>query len=188
MTSTTVQDFDKLLQQYLAEAKGHITKMAVFALILCLLPLLPLLAKGEFLYLLILPIGAAIFVGRGLQSVLLVKQHAVAVLSSTAPAPTKMSLTGLEKQFLFWNSESSPGYKLDLSPIDSAGPSLQKLKVDPASKAAVEKMSGLLTSFEQAKEANAASPAVDADVYFDDKQLPVAILIGGDLLWAAYWW
>ncbi|MFA6557460.1 MAG: hypothetical protein WCT03_13650, partial [Candidatus Obscuribacterales bacterium] len=116
MTSTAIQDLDKLLQQYLAEAKGHIAKMAVFALILCLLPLLPLLAKGEFLYLLILPIAAAIFVGRGLQSVFLVKQHAVAVMSSTAPAPapalTKMSLTGLEKQFLFWNSESSPGYKL----------------------------------------------------------------------------
>lgn len=92
MTSTTVQDFDKLLQQYLAEAKGHITKMAVFALILCLLPLLPLLAKGEFLYLLILPAAAAIFVGRGLQSVFLVKQRAVAAMSSTAPAPDRKSV------------------------------------------------------------------------------------------------
>lgn len=186
MTLTIEQDFDQSLQRYLAEAKGHITKMAVFALILCLLPLLPLLAKGEYLWLLILPVGAAIFVGRGMQSVLFVKRRAVAVMSSTAPS--SMSLTGLEKQFLFWNSESSPGYKLDLSPIDSAGPSLQKLKIDPASKAAVEKMSGLLTKFEQAKEANAASSAVDAAVYFDDKQLPVAIVIGGDLLWVASWW
>ncbi|MFA7338589.1 MAG: hypothetical protein WC028_17520 [Candidatus Obscuribacterales bacterium] len=186
MISTTAQDFDKLLQRYLAEAKGHITKMAVFALVLCLLPLLPLMAKVEFLWLLILPVGAALFVGRGLQSVLLVKQGAVAVMQSTVP--TKMSMTGIEKQFLFWNSESSPGYKLDLSPIDSAGPSLQKLKVDPASKVAVAKMAELLTKFEQAKEVNGASPAVNADVYFDSKQLPVAILIDGDLLWAAYWW
>lgn len=186
MTSTAAQDFGKLLQQYLAEAKGHITRMAVFALVICLLPLLPLLAKIEFLWMLVFPIAAALFVGRGLQSVLHVKQRAVAIMQSTAP--TKMLLTGIDKQFLFWNSESSPGYKIDLSPIDSGGSSIQKFKVDPASKVAVANMAELLTKFEQAKEANAASPSVDAEVYFDEKQLPVALLLGDDLLWAASWW
>jgi hypothetical protein len=75
-----------------------------------------------------------------------------------------------------------------LSAIDTTSQSVQNLKVDPASKVAVEKMAELLTKFEQAKEANAAAPAVDAAVYFDDKQLPLALLIDGDLLWAAYWW
>ena len=186
MTSTTAQDFDQLLQRYLAEAKGHITKMAAFAFFVCLLPMATLLLKIEFLWMLVLPIAAALFVGRGLQSVLHVKQRAVAVMQSTAP--TKMLLTGIDKQFLFWNSESSPGYKIDLSPTDSGGPSVQKFKVDPASKVAVAKMAELLTKFEQAKETNAATPSVDVDVYFDDKQLPVAILLGDDLLWAASWW
>ncbi|MBP9094499.1 hypothetical protein KBI23_26000 [bacterium] len=186
MTPTTAQDFSQLLQRYLTEAKGHITKMAVFAFVLCLLPLVPLLAKIEFLWMLVFPIAAALFVRRGLQSVLLVKQRAVAVMQSQFPV--KMSLTAVDKQFLFWNSESSPGYKLDLSPIDSGGPSIQKLKVDPASKAAVEKMAVLLTQFEQAKEANAAAPAIDAEVYFDEKQIPVAAVVNGELVWAANWW
>lgn len=186
MTSTTAQDFDQLLQRYLAEAQGHIAKMAGFAFFVCLLPIAPLMLKIEFLWMLVFPLAAALFVGRGLQSVLLVKQRAVAVMKSTAPV--KMSLTAFDKQFLFWNSESSPGYRLSISAIDTTSQSVQNLKVDPASKVAVEKMAELLTKFEQAKEANAAAPAVDAAVYFDDKQLPLALLIDGDLLWAAYWW
>lgn len=186
MTPTTAQDFSQLLQRYLTEAKGHITKMAVFAFVLCLLPLMPLLAKGELLWLLILPIGVASFVGRGLQSVLDIKHRAAAVMQSEAPV--KMFVTDISKQFLFWNSVSSPGYKLDLAPLNSVAATIQKLKVDPASKAGVEKMAALQAQFDQAKETSAATPTAEVDVYFDEKQLPVALVISGELVWAVYWW
>ncbi|MDP3509633.1 MAG: hypothetical protein Q8T09_16800 [Candidatus Melainabacteria bacterium] len=186
MTSTTTPDFDLLLQRYLVDAKGHIAKMAMFAFFVCLLPLAPLLLKIEFLWMLVVPIAAALFVGRGLQSVLLVKQRAVAILKSNSP--TKMSVTGIGKQFLFWNSESSPGYKLDLAPLNSASTNIQKLKVDPASKAGVETMAALQAQFEQARETSAAPPTTEVDVYFDEKQLPVALVLNGELVWAVYWW
>lgn len=186
MTSTITPDFDQLLQRYLADAKGHITKMAIFAFIVCLLPLAPLLLKIEFLWLLIFPIAAALYVARGLSSVLLVKQRAVALLKSSSS--TKMSVVGISKQFLFWNSVSSPGYKIELAPLNSVAATMQKLKVDPASKAGVEKMAALQAQFEQAKETSAAAPTSEADVYFDEKQQPVALVLNGELLWVAYWW
>lgn len=186
MTTTTTPDFDLLLPRYLAEARGHIAQMAAFAFFVFLMPIATLLLNIQFLWLLIFPIAAALYVGRGLSSVLLVKQRAVALLKSSAP--TKMSVVGINKQFLFWNSVSSPGYKLDLAALNSSAPSIQKLKVDPASKLAVEHMAVLLSKYEQAKETSAAPPTTEADVYFDEKQLPVALVINGELVWAAYWW
>lgn len=196
MTSTTTPDFDQLLQSYLAEAKSSIVVMAAFAfvggllllalILSVLLPLALILSKIELLFLLFFPTAIAFYVGRGLSSVLLVKQRAVAVIKSTSP--TKMSVTGIGKQFLFWSSVSSPGYKLDLSPLNSVAATIQKLKVDPASKAGVEKMAALLAQFEQAKETSAAAPTTEVDVYVDEKQLPVALVINGELLWAVYWW
>jgi hypothetical protein len=53
VTSTTAQDFDQLLQRYLAEAQGHIAKMAGFAFFVCLLPIAPLMLKIEFLWMLV---------------------------------------------------------------------------------------------------------------------------------------
>ena len=189
MTSSTLQDFEQSLQRYLAEAKGHIAKMAIFAFVLCLLPLAPVLLKVEFLWLLILPLAAAAFVGKGLQSVFYVKQRAVESLK--ASSPKKMKVTALEKQFLWWNSVSSPGYKFDLAPINSGESTsleVRKLKTDPANGLAVEKMKDLFDKFEQSKETNSAIPELEAEVYFDNKQMPVALLIDGELLWAAYWW
>ena len=186
MTSNTTQDFDQLLQRYLVDANGHIAKMAIFAFFVCLLPLAPLLLKIEFVWLLIFPIAAALYVGRGLKSVLLAKQRAVSILKSASPI--KMSVTSISKKFLFWNSESSPGYKLDLAPLNSAAATIQNLNVDPASKVGVEKMAALQAQFEQAKETGAAAPATEVDVYFDEKQLPVALVLNGELVWAVYWW
>ncbi len=186
MTSTTTQDLDLLLPRYLKEAKSHIAQMAAFAFVVCLLPLAPLLFKIEFVWLLIFPIAAALYVGRGLSSVLLVKQRAAAILKSSSPI--KMSATDISKQFLFWNSVSSPGYRLELAPLNSSAQSIEKLKVDPASKLAVEHMAALLSKFEQAKESSAATPTTEVDVYFDEKQLPVALVLNGELLWAVYWW
>jgi hypothetical protein len=196
MTSTTTQDFGQLLQRYLAEAKSSIVLMAAFAFIGCLLllalilsvllPLALIVSKIELLWLLLFPTAVAVYVGRGLSSVLLVKQQAVAIVKSTSP--TKMSVAGISKQFLFWSSVSSPGYKLDLAPLNSVAATIQKLKVDPASKVGVEKMAALEAQFEQARETNGASPSAEADVYLDEKQLPVAVVLDGELVWAVYWW
>ncbi|CAN5260891.1 hypothetical protein BH11CYA1_BH11CYA1_01960 [soil metagenome] len=185
MTVNSAEDLDQSLQRYLAEAKGHVTKMAVFAFVVCLLPLAPVLLQVVFLWLLIVPLAAAAFVGKGMQSVLLVKQQSVACIKGTAP--TKMKLTALQKQFLWWNSVSSPGYKVNLSSIDGSSSAVQNLKVDPANGIAVEKMADLLAKFEQAKEANGEIPAVEVELYLDNKR-PAALVINGNLLWAAYWW
>ncbi len=170
--------------------------MAAFAFIGCLLllalilsvllPLALIVSKIELLWLLLFPTAVAVYVGRGLSSVLLVKQQAVAIVKSTSP--TKMSVAGISKQFLFWSSVSSPGYKLDLAPLNSVAATIQKLKVDPASKVGVEKMAALEAQFEQARETNGASPSAEADVYLDEKQLPVAVVLDGELVWAVYWW
>lgn len=160
--------------------------MAAFAFFVFLMPMATLLLNIQFLWLLIFPVAAALYVGRGLSSVLSVKQRAVAILKSTSPI--KMSVTDISKQFLFWNSVSSPGYKLDLAPLNSSAQTVQKLKVDPASKLAVEHMAVLLSKFEQAKETRAAAPTTEVDVYFDEKQLPVALVLNGELVWAVYWW
>lgn len=186
MTPTTTADFDLLLPRYLAEAKSHIAQMAAFAFLVFLMPIATLLLNIQFLWLLIFPVAAALYVGRGLSSVLLVKQRAVAILKSSSP--TKMSVTGISKQFLFWNSVSSPGYKLDLAPLNSGAANIQNLKVDPASKLAVEHLAVLLSKFEQAKETRATAPTTEVDVYFDEKQLPVALVLNGELVWAVYWW
>jgi len=109
------------------------------------------------------------------------QKYATSVMKSTQPIA--MQLTRVDEQFLWWNSNHSPGYKIDLTSTDATHPSIEGLKVDPADKSAVKEWRQYCSAMSQSGNAGLA-----ADVYFDEKNEPVAVSVNGALAWKAGWW
>jgi hypothetical protein len=115
------------------------------------------------------------------------KQHAKSVMDSTQPV--KMSLTKVQEQSLWFNSKHSPGYRINLAPMDSGHTAIDGLKIDPSDEPAHEKWQALCTklSDESSDGAAAADGQEAVDVYFDSQNQPVAVSLAGAVAWKAGW-
>lgn len=117
----------------------------------------------------------------GFQSMKAFQKYAASVTRSAQPI--RMLLTRVDEQFLWLNSANSPGYRIDLTPINSNHLGIEGLKVDPADDSAVHRWRDLYFELLQSQAGNCL-----ADVYFDENNEPVAVSVNGALAWKAGWW
>ena len=131
----------------------------------------------------------AVPLAKGFYSMRAFQKYATSVIGSTKPV--NMLLTRIDEQFLWWNSNHSPGYRIDLTPAETNQTDqtnqtnqtkIQGLKVDPVDASSVQKWIALYDAIQSGGE------SVVAEVYFDQHNQPVALSVKGALAYKAGWW
>src|SRR5579885_2470965 len=151
----------------------------LYFLIAAILIVLVAIIFGAHLGFFWLAAAIPLFAAKGFHSLKAYQRRAIAVIEARQPVP--MSLTHIEKQFLWFNClNGASGYKVNLGPVETNGDKFDSIKIDPGSKEAALKLKEL-------SERNLDTP-VAVEVYLSETNEPMALIIDGTLAWKAGWW
>ncbi len=124
--------------------------------------------------------GLVLFVSCGFFSMARFKKYARPFVQTGRQS--RMVINSIEKQFLWFNSvRSECSYKIDLIPMNSEQAEIKQLRIDAGDERSALKWQEL---FLESKQGNRKI----VEVYFDNKQRPVAVSLNGAIAWRAGWW